>query len=153
MEGNGSLIRKNLPPRSESAAADDNERPAGILDTAASSSTTSAGQQPMVIPGADSLIGDLLDMDLGPTIHSGPPGGYQLPPPTGQPIDLLVGGLDGLLSGGSDTPTPGGADLFSSGLGGAPMGGNMMGGLSDIFGAPAKNSFVGPQEVSLYRKT
>lgn len=51
--------------------------------------------QATVIPGADSLIGDLLDMDLGPPQQS-----YGQPPPsvpsTGT-IDLLGEGLDSLV--------------------------------------------------------
>ena len=62
VEGTGSLVRKNLPPRTETAAggSEDAGRTSGVLDTAAPAATASAGstgQQPMVIPGADSLIG------------------------------------------------------------------------------------------------
>ena len=44
-----------------------------------------AAPQATVIPGADSLIGDLLDMDLGPPMHQqqqfGGPSQFGAPPP------------------------------------------------------------------------
>lgn len=46
--------------------------------------------QPSVIPAQDSLIGDLLSMDLGA------PAPVAAPPPSA--VDLLGGGLDGLVS-------------------------------------------------------
>ena len=56
--------------------------------------------QATVIPGADSLIGDLLDMDLGgpPMQQQGPP--YGQPPPVQGSVamDLLGEGLDSLVS-------------------------------------------------------
>ena len=60
-------------------------------------------QQPTVIPGVDSLIGDLLDMDLGgPTPYQQQQMMNQMPPsaPAAQPqgaIDLLGEGLDNLV--------------------------------------------------------
>lgn len=46
--------------------------------------------QPSVIPAQDSLIGDLLSMDLGA------PAPMAVPAPA--TVDLLGGGLDGLVS-------------------------------------------------------
>ena len=96
-----------------------------------------AAPQATVIPGADSLIGDLLDMDLGPP-------SYQqqqfaaAPPPAAQPaggMDLLGEGLDSLLG-----PTaPVGGDLFG--------GGNTISGLGEIFGLSQATSYVPPAEV------
>ena len=61
-------------------------------------------QQPTVIPGADSLIGDLLDMDLGPPVVQQQ---QQFPtqqqpqmaaPAGGAAVDLFGEGLDTLVS-------------------------------------------------------
>lgn len=48
--------------------------------------------QPSVIPAQDSLIGDLLSMDLGA------PAPVPQAAPASSAIDLLGGGLDGLVS-------------------------------------------------------
>lgn len=96
--------------------------------------TTETPQQPQstVIPGADSLIGDLLDMDLGgPTMQQMyPPAGptSQTPIQSSVAMDLLGEGLDSLLGSSS-------------------LGGDMLGGLGDIFGMPQSQSYVPPQEV------
>lgn len=61
-----------------------------------------AAPQPTVIPGADSLIADLLDMDLGPPMAMHQQQMYT--PTTQQPVqsaggmDLLGEGLDSLVS-------------------------------------------------------
>lgn len=59
-------------------------------------------QQPTVIPGVDSLIGDLLDMDIGgPTPYQQQQMMSQLPtsaPPPAAAVDLLGEGLDNLVS-------------------------------------------------------
>ena len=76
---------------------------AGSPDLAAGVVPPAAPSQPQhtVIPGADSLIGDLLDMDLGPPMHQQQ---FQQPPsaaPTAQSsgaIDLLGEGLDSLVN-------------------------------------------------------
>ncbi|XP_064612235.1 AP-1 complex subunit beta-1-like [Liolophura sinensis] len=129
VEGRASL-RRALPPRSTSGGA--------LADDAAPTPADLTGQpaapQPTVIPGADSLIADLLDMDLGP-----PMGMHQqqmYTPTTQQPVqsaggmDLLGEGLDSLLG-----PTSGPPDL---------------GGLSDIFGlVSSAQAYVPPQEVWL----
>ncbi|KAH9643520.1 hypothetical protein HF086_015668 [Spodoptera exigua] len=109
VEGRGAGVRKSLPARGGSAT---HEEPA----------------QPTVIPNqlhGESLIGDLLSMDIG-----GPP---PAPAPTSN-LDLLAGGLDVLLGGGPEPgPTSG-----TTGL------------LGDIFGvtaAPA--SYVPPKQCWL----
>ena len=50
-----------------------------------------------VIPGADSLIGDLLDMDLGPPMHQ-MPNMQQPQQQSTAAMDLLGEGLDSLVS-------------------------------------------------------
>ncbi|XP_022831534.1 AP-1 complex subunit beta-1 [Spodoptera litura] len=109
VEGRGAGVRKSLPARGGSST---HEEPA----------------QPTVIPNqlhGESLIGDLLSMDIG-----GPP---PAPAPTSN-LDLLAGGLDVLLGGGPEPgPTSG-----TTGL------------LGDIFGvttAPA--SYVPPKQCWL----
>lgn len=49
--------------------------------------------QPSVIPAQDSLIGDLLSMDLGA------PAPVTSSAPSSNTVDLLGGGLDGLVGG------------------------------------------------------
>jgi hypothetical protein len=63
----------------------------------------SAGPQATVIPGVDSLIGDLLDMDLGgPSMQQQqmypPQPTSQTPVQGGGSMDLLSEGLDSLVS-------------------------------------------------------
>ncbi|ELU04125.1 hypothetical protein CAPTEDRAFT_149233 [Capitella teleta] len=130
VEGRGGVpVRKVLPPRTGSTTPEDAVQ------------TEAAPQLPQatVIPGADSLIGDLLDMDLGPPTQA-----YgQHPPPMAQsaPVDLLGEGLDSLL-GGISMPT-GGNDM---GVAGAP---SSVAGLGDIFGFNPVNSYVPAQEIWL----
>lgn len=128
VEGRGGQ-RRILPQKSLSGANLD--EPAGGPDAAVQSQPQST-----VIPGADSLIGDLLDMDLGP----GPsmmqqqmyPPQMSAPTPIGSSanLDIFGEGLDNLLGGGT------------SGV-------DMLGGLGDIFGMPQTQSYVPPQEVWL----
>ncbi|KAK6640713.1 AP-1 complex subunit beta-1 [Polyplax serrata] len=77
--------------------------------------------QPSVIPAQDSLIGDLLSMDLGA------PAPATAAPQQTSAMDLLGGGLDGLL-GGDSTPAPNTAVL-----------------LGDIFGLSTPTSYVAPK--------
>ncbi|KAL3857492.1 hypothetical protein ACJMK2_012159 [Sinanodonta woodiana] len=123
VEGKSGL-RRVLPPRSQS----------GNVDEASVTAEVTQAPQPTVIPGADSLIGDLLDMDLGgPSMQQMyPPSGptSQTPIQSSVAMDLLGEGLDSLL-------------------GPSPLGGDMLGGLGDIFGMPQSQSYVPPQEVWL----
>ncbi|XP_018566076.1 AP-1 complex subunit beta-1 [Anoplophora glabripennis] len=80
VEGRSAGIRKTLPARQGSAE-----------DTTATAEAT-------VIPSQDSLIGDLLSMDLGTTVPAAP---APIAAPTSN-VDLLGGGLDVLLGGTSD---------------------------------------------------
>lgn len=101
----------------------------GIVSASSASGSSSAAPPaaaaPAVIPAADSLIGDLLSIDLG--------GGFN--PPQAAPVaDVLGGGLDSLLGdvGGAPAPVPS--------LGGTSVG-NTAGLLGDIFGVSATSAF------------
>ncbi|CAB3222116.1 unnamed protein product [Arctia plantaginis] len=109
VEGRGAGVRKSLPARG-GAAPDEAQAP-----------------QPTVIPNQESLIGDLLSMDIG-----GPP--PAAPAPTSN-LDLLAGGLDVLLGTG---PEPVAAASGTTGL------------LGDIFGvSAAPASYVLPKQCWL----
>jgi hypothetical protein len=59
-----------------------------------------AAPQVTVIPGVDSLIGDLLDMDMGPPMSQQYPSAMIQPMgavPSGAAVDLLGEGLDSLV--------------------------------------------------------
>ncbi|XP_012253878.2 AP-1 complex subunit beta-1 isoform X2 [Athalia rosae] len=114
VEGRAAGARKSLPARSNS-----NEE------------TVQRTSQPQsqVIPAQDSLIGDLLSMDIG-----GP--GAVAPPPTtqaGLSLDLLGGGLDSIL-GSVDPVGPPAVSQTTTGL------------LGDIFGfSQAPTSYIPPK--------
>jgi len=144
VEGRGvTQTRKALPPR---AGSGEDLSAAAPIDVSA----PPAAPQATVIPGADSLIGDLLDMDLGgmgaPAFQQPPAQVAQPAQPFQQPsqgLDLLGEGLDSLLGGGGGGVPAGGADMFSGAGGGA------LGGLGEIFGLAQQACFVPPQEVWL----
>lgn len=111
VEGRGAGVRKSLPNRSASAAGED---------------SSVSVPEATVIPNQESLIGDLLSMDIGaPTAPAAPA-------PVSSNVDLLGGGLDILLGGGSANdsatttasaaPTAAGSSAAAGGL------------LGDIFG-------------------
>ncbi|XP_052216549.1 AP-1 complex subunit beta-1-like [Dreissena polymorpha] len=130
VEGRGGL-RKVLPPKSELGE--------GVVDSLGSpTEPTAQPPQSTVIPGADSLIGDLLDMDLGG------------PGPSMMQQQMYPGQSQGSAQGGGGSQ---GLDIFGEGLdnllGGGPSGADMLGGLGDIFGMPQTQSYVPPQEVWL----
>ncbi|XP_043275247.1 AP-1 complex subunit beta-1 isoform X1 [Venturia canescens] len=83
VEGRSAGARKSLPARSNS-----NEE----------ATQRNATPQAQVIPSQDSLIGDLLSMDIGGPAVTAPAASA----PTGMGLDLLGGGLEGIL-GGPDT--------------------------------------------------
>lgn len=118
VEGRGAGVRKSLPSRGASAGATSSEE------------TPAHGAQPTVIPNQESLIGDLLSMDIG-----GPPVAAPAPaaPSPAAALDLLGGGLDVLLGGSTEPVAPTGlAGLGALGAAG-PTPGNT-GLLGDIFG-------------------
>ncbi|XP_014773112.1 AP-1 complex subunit beta-1 isoform X2 [Octopus bimaculoides] len=125
VEGRSST-RKALPPRSTSGSL--------VEEANQTNQTVSADQnstQPTVIPGVDSLIGDLLDMDLAPPMHQQ----QQQQMYSTQQIPTAGGGMD-ILGDGLDT-------LLGTGV----SSGDALGGLGDIFGLPATQFYVPPQEV------
>ncbi|XP_030378747.1 AP-1 complex subunit beta-1 [Scaptodrosophila lebanonensis] len=108
VEGRGAGVRKSLPNRATgtSSNAEQNE---------------AVGSEAMVIPNQESLIGDLLSMDINaPTIPAAPA--------TTSNVDLLGGGLD-ILLGAPAEPAPGGATSL----------------LGDIFGLSGTSLSVGVQ--------
>ncbi|CAH0548555.1 unnamed protein product [Brassicogethes aeneus] len=112
VEGRSAGIRKTLPARQGSA--------------------DEIGQEATVIPNQESIVGDLLSMDLGATAPAAPLGG----PAATSNIDLLGGGLDVLLGGGSsDISTAGGAAPSTTGL------------LGDIFGISSSPSMYTPPKT------
>ncbi|EFA04983.2 AP-2 complex subunit beta-like Protein [Tribolium castaneum] len=108
VEGRSAGIRKTLPARQGSAE------------------NTNA-QEATVIPNQESLIGDLLSMDIGSTVAQPQPAA----PPTSN-VDLLGGGLDVLLGGGP------------SDLGVAP---STTGLLGDIFGLSSAPTMYTPPKT------
>ncbi|XP_041971743.1 AP-1 complex subunit beta-1 isoform X2 [Aricia agestis] len=99
-------------------------RCAGVRKSLPARTSEDAAPQPTVIPNQESLIGDLLSMDI-----SGPPA----PAAPASNLDLLAGGLDVLLGG----PAVGGAAA-------APAEGTSSL-LGDIFGAPAPAAHTPPR--------
>uniref|UniRef100_A0A803VUS4 AP complex subunit beta n=1 Tax=Ficedula albicollis TaxID=59894 RepID=A0A803VUS4_FICAL len=127
VEGSRGVLHKGLPPRT------------GLLgspDTAPSGEP--AADQPSVIPTQGDLLGDLLNLDLGPPV-TGPPMATSTVPMGA--VDLLGGGLDSLVPAPSSTaPTNVGAPLGS--------------GLGDLFDLTAgvgtlSGSYVAPKTVWL----
>ncbi|KAI1287938.1 AP-1 complex subunit beta-1 [Halotydeus destructor] len=115
VEGKASL-RKSLPARTGSGDA-----PAEVAE---------ALPEPSVIP-ADSLLGDLLSLDLGPPAPVAAPMSFAPPVAASSGLDMLSG-LDSLLTGPSE--------LFSTGSTPAPAAGL----LGDIFGVPAPSDYYAP---------
>ncbi|XP_053402750.1 AP-1 complex subunit beta-1-like [Mercenaria mercenaria] len=128
VEGRGGQ-RRVLPVKSQGEGTTE--------ETTAHVETTQQPPQPTVIPGADSPIGYLVDIDLGP----GPSMMQQQMYPQQPAAPVPAGGAGG------------GMDIFGDGLdnllGGGPSGGDMLGGFGDIFGMPQSQSYVPPQEVCL----
>ncbi|XP_049279640.1 AP-1 complex subunit beta-1 isoform X1 [Anopheles funestus] len=108
VEGRGAGVRKSLPNRSASAAGEE----------------SSAVPEATVIPNQESLIGDLLSMDIGA------PAAPAAPAPASSNVDLLGGGLDILLGGGPTAASNDTAPATAAAAGGSATGGL----LGDIFG-------------------
>ncbi|EDW66087.1 AP-1 complex subunit beta-1 [Drosophila virilis] len=114
VEGRGAGVRKSLPNRA-----------AGAGSTGAEQTESGAGSEATVIPNQESLIGDLLSMDINaPTMPAAPA-------TTTSNVDLLGGGLDILLGGppAATDAAPGGATSL----------------LGDIFGLAGTSLSVGVQ--------
>ncbi|KAI1231889.1 hypothetical protein IHE44_0007530 [Lamprotornis superbus] len=95
VEGSHGIHRKHLPIHHGSTDAGDS--PVGTT-------TTTNLEQPQVIPSQGDLLGDLLNLDLGPPVNVPQVSTMQM-----GAVDLLGGGLDSLL----------GSDL-GGGIGGSP---------------------------------
>ncbi|RLV97759.1 hypothetical protein DV515_00011460 [Chloebia gouldiae] len=148
VEGSRGVVHKNLPPRTGSSES------AESPDTAPSGGP--AADQPSVIPTQGDLLGDLLNLDLGPPV-SGPPVATSFVQMGA--VDLLGGGLDSLLrsdvggspamggSGGSFTPAP--STTAPTNVG-APLGSGL-GDLFDLTGGVGtlSGSYVAPKTVWL----
>ncbi|XP_040107335.1 AP-1 complex subunit beta-1 isoform X3 [Oryx dammah] len=136
VEGGRGVVHKSLPPRT--ASSESTESP----ETAPAGAPP--GEQLDTVPTQGDLLGDLLNLDLGPPV-SGPP----LATSTVQmgAVDLLGGGLDSLIGGPSFVAPP--AAAVPANLG-APMGS----GLSDLFDLTSgvgtlSGSYVAPKAVWL----
>ncbi|XP_055601467.1 AP-1 complex subunit beta-1 isoform X2 [Uranotaenia lowii] len=108
VEGRGAGVRKSLPNRSASAAG---------------AGEDSAAPEATVIPNQESLIGDLLSMDIGAPVAPAAPAANT------SNVDLLGGGLD-ILLGANAEPTNNVPANNASGAGGL---------LGDIFGIGSAN--------------
>uniref|UniRef100_A0A670K0U6 AP complex subunit beta n=1 Tax=Podarcis muralis TaxID=64176 RepID=A0A670K0U6_PODMU len=85
VEGSHGIHRKHLPIHHGSTDAGDS--PMGTT-------TTTNLEQPQVIPSQGDLLGDLLNLDLGPPVNVPQVSSMQM-----GAVDLLGGGLDSLVSG------------------------------------------------------
>ncbi|KAL1139185.1 hypothetical protein AAG570_009244 [Ranatra chinensis] len=122
VEGRAGL-RKSLPARSQEAVHEPNANQSG------------GGATATVIPSQDSLIGDLLSMDIGgPTVAPNSVTSQQ----QSAAVDLLGGGLDSLTMNNSTSPS-GGPSQSTTGL------------LGDIFGFSSAQSsmYIPPKTVWL----
>ncbi|EPY85423.1 AP-1 complex subunit beta-1 isoform b [Camelus ferus] len=136
VEGGRGVVHKSLPPRT--ASSESTESP----ETAPAGAPP--GEQLDVIPTQGDLLGDLLNLDLGPPV-SGPPlatSSVQM-----GAVDLLGGGLDSLIGAPNFVAPP--AATVPANLG-APMGS----GLSDLFDLTSgvgtlSGSYVAPKAVWL----
>ncbi|XP_064424342.1 AP-1 complex subunit beta-1 [Latimeria chalumnae] len=144
VEGSRGFQHRRLPPR---AGSNESTESPEVPPAAAPQPTD---QQPSVIPSQGDLLGDLLNLDLGPPVS--------VPPMTSSvqmgAMDLLGGGLDSLLGGDL-----GGSPAIGAGFGtpavmpaslNPPVGGS----LSDLFdltggvGVPS-GAFILPKSVWL----
>lgn len=122
VEGRGAGVRKMLPARAGSQETG-LETAAGVTD------------QPAVIPAQDSLIGDLLSMDISAPTIPVPAATSVFSPPS---VDLLGGGLESLLGG----------DVAATGAAAAPVSQSTTGLLGDIFGFSATPSSYSPPKTN-----
>uniref|UniRef100_A0A8C3YAN9 Adaptor related protein complex 1 subunit beta 1 n=1 Tax=Catharus ustulatus TaxID=91951 RepID=A0A8C3YAN9_CATUS len=146
VEGSRGVVHKGLPPRTGSAVD------GGSPDTAPAGGP--AADQPAVIPTQGDLLGDLLNLDLGPPV-SGPP----MATSTVQmgAVDLLGGGLDTLVrpsflcsfSGSSGSFTAAPSTTAATNVGAAL--GSGLGDLFDLTGGVGtlSGSYVAPKTVWL----
>ncbi|XP_017771576.1 PREDICTED: AP-1 complex subunit beta-1 [Nicrophorus vespilloides] len=118
VEGRSAGIRKTLPIRQ------------GSTEETATATTSTTANEATVIPSQDSLIGDLLSMDIGSSVAAPPAQAA----PTSSNIDLLGGGLDILLGGGAPDVAP-------------PPASSNTGLLGDIFGISSSPTLYTPPKT------
>uniref|UniRef100_A0A8I5YRV2 AP complex subunit beta n=1 Tax=Pongo abelii TaxID=9601 RepID=A0A8I5YRV2_PONAB len=143
VEGGRGVVHKSLPPRT--ASSESAESP----ETAPTGAPP--GEQPDVIPAQGDLLGDLLNLDLGPPV-SGPPlatSSVQM-----GAVDLLGGGLDSLM--GDEPEGIGGTNFVAPPTAAVPanLGAPIGSGLSDLFDLTSgvgtlSGSYVAPKAVWL----
>ncbi|KAL7986733.1 hypothetical protein Chor_013016 [Crotalus horridus] len=135
VEGSRGVVHKSLPPRT------------GSSESSESPDVVAAGvppsEQPAVIPTQGDLLGDLLNLDLGPPVSSPPIATSSVQMGA---VDLLGGGLESLM-GGPSFAAP--STVIPSNLGG-PLGGGL-GDLFDLAGGVSNlsGSYVIPKTVWL----
>lgn len=121
VEGRGAGVRKMLPAR------------VGSQETVLEQTSSAATEAPAVIPSQDSLIGDLLSMDIGTPAAPAQAASNVFASPASA-VDLLGGGLDSLLGGDVSGSSPVPVSQSTTGL------------LGDIFGfAAVPSSFCPPK--------
>ncbi|XP_057629096.1 AP-1 complex subunit beta-1 isoform X1 [Chionomys nivalis] len=147
VEGGRGVVHKSLPPRT--ASSESTESP----ETAPAGAPS--GDQPDVIPAQGDLLGDLLNLDLGPPV-SGPPlaaSSVQM-----GAVDLLGGGLDSLMGdepeGIGDTNFGAPPAAVTTAAAPARLGAPISSGLSDLFDLTSgvgtlSGSYVAPKAVWL----
>ncbi|XP_063519124.1 AP-1 complex subunit beta-1 isoform X6 [Pongo pygmaeus] len=143
VEGGRGIVHKSLPPRT--ASSESAESP----ETAPTGAPP--GEQPDVIPAQGDLLGDLLNLDLGPPV-SGPPlatSSVQM-----GAVDLLGGGLDSLM--GDEPEGIGGTNFVAPPTAAVPanLAAPIGSGLSDLFDLTSgvgtlSGSYVAPKAVWL----
>lgn len=116
VEGRGAGVRKSLPNKVPEAAAE----------------TSNSNSEPTVIPNQESLIGDLLSMDIGAPVPPAVPAAAAVT----SNVDLLSSGLDILLGGAAPQPEPDTTHIAGGGL------------LGDIFGLnTVTNTMITVQKI------
>ncbi|XP_043924368.1 AP-1 complex subunit beta-1 isoform X2 [Protopterus annectens] len=142
VEGSRGIQHKRLPPRTGSNESPENPE---MTPTAVTQPTE---QQPSVIPLQGDLLGDLLNLDLGPPATVPPTSTVQM-----AAVDLLGGGFDSLLGDLGGSPAMGSgfaAPAVMPAALSAPLGG----GLGELFeltggvGGPSA-SYIAPKSVWL----
>ncbi|KAJ8286105.1 hypothetical protein GJAV_G00034610 [Gymnothorax javanicus] len=145
VEGSRGVQHKRLPARSGSGESSESPEAAQPAGGAVSE------PPPAVIPSQGDLLGDLLNLDLGPPTTGATPA----PPMQMGAMDLLGGGLDSLLGGDI-----GGSPAMGGGFGGVPtvmpasLNAPVGGGLGDLFDlgggvGVSSGAYVAPKSVWL----
>jgi len=138
VEGTRMGETRRVLPRAVSGELDEaSAAPAAAAPATAPVDAAPAAAPATVIPGADSLIGDLLSLDIGTPVPA-PVAADTVT--SGAVLDFLGGGLDSLLDGPqAPSPVPPAAAPAAVAAPADPMGG-----LNDLFGlaSPAPGAYV-----------